>query len=100
MAVTLLATAGQAATQAAASAAPATFTGAQAAPAAPAPGPTGNPFDEVDRLANPKDNTPAPAPAPGAQHNTSPRPRAAPAAPPFLCPWLHEHQDVAAHPRR
>ncbi|WP_327264932.1 collagenase [Streptomyces sp. NBC_01232] len=67
VAVTLLAGAGQAVTQAAESAAPATFTGAQAAPATPAPGPTGNPFDEVERLANPKDNAPAPAPAPGGQ---------------------------------
>ncbi|MEU4730501.1 collagenase [Streptomyces sp. NPDC023588] len=70
VAVTLLATAGQATTQAAETAAPPAFTGVQAtqaAQAAPAPGPTGNPFDEVDHLANPKDNAPAPAPAPGGQ---------------------------------
>ncbi|MGW7452395.1 collagenase [Streptomyces sp. NPDC054787] len=67
VAVTLLATAGQATTQAAETAAPPAFAGVQAAQAAPAPGPTGNPFDEVDHLANPKDNTPAPAPAPGGQ---------------------------------
>ncbi|MEJ8641915.1 hypothetical protein WKI68_11455 [Streptomyces sp. MS1.HAVA.3] len=68
VAVTLLATAGQATTQAAETAAPAAFTGARtAAPAAAAHGPTGNPFDEVDRFADAKDNTPAPAPAPGGQ---------------------------------
>ncbi|WP_328961203.1 collagenase [Streptomyces virginiae] len=82
VAVTLLATAGQATTQAAEFAAPAPFTGAQAAPAAPAPGPTGNPFDEVDRLADPKDNTPAPAPAPGGQNITGQVPGAATAAAP------------------
>ncbi|MER7822872.1 collagenase [Streptomyces sp. NPDC096097] len=82
VAVTLLATAGQATTQAAEFAAPASFTGAQAAPAAPAPGPTGNPFDEVDRLADAKDNTPAPAPAPGGQKITGQVPGAATAAAP------------------
>ncbi|WP_328788302.1 MULTISPECIES: collagenase [unclassified Streptomyces] len=78
VAVTLLATAGQATTQAAEFAAPATFAGAQAAPAAA--GPTGNPFDEVDRLADQKDNTPAPAPAPGGQNITGQVPGAATAA--------------------
>ncbi|MFD5411084.1 collagenase [Streptomyces nojiriensis] len=80
VAVTLLATAGQAATQAAEFTAPATFTGAQAAPAAPAPGPAGNPFDEVDRLADAKDNAPAPAPAPGGQNIAGQVPGAATAA--------------------
>ncbi|MFG2994193.1 collagenase [Streptomyces sp. NPDC048257] len=78
VAVTLLATAGQATTQAAESAA--AFPGAQnaqGAPAAPAPGPTGNPFDEVDRVADAKDNTPAPAPAPGGQKITGQVPGAA-----------------------
>ncbi|MFD9408782.1 collagenase [Streptomyces sp. NPDC059989] len=65
VAVTLLATAGQATTQAADQGTPATAAGSQtpgtfsSAPSAP------NPFDEVDRLANPRVNTPAPAPAPG-----------------------------------
>ncbi|MGW6978112.1 collagenase [Streptomyces sp. NPDC054932] len=78
VAVTLLATAGQATTQAAAgSAAPAAFTGAQAVPA---PGPTGNPFDEVDRVADAKDTTPAPAPAPGGQNIAGQVPGAATAA--------------------
>ncbi|MFK0252019.1 collagenase [Streptomyces sp. NPDC090445] len=66
VAVTLLATAGQAVTQAAEpaaapakapAAAPAAFTGG-------APG--ANPFDEVDRLASPKEAVPAPDRAPGA----------------------------------
>ncbi|MGW0364768.1 collagenase [Streptomyces sp. NPDC002990] len=65
VAVTLLATAGQAVTQAA-DAGP--LAAAAAGPTAGtfrsgAPGP--NPFDAVDRLAAPRDNTPAPAPAPG-----------------------------------
>ncbi|MET9320582.1 collagenase [Streptomyces sp. NPDC003038] len=65
IAVTLLATAGQAVTRAADSGA---LTAAAAGPttgafASGAPAP--NPFDEVDRLAAAKDNTPAPAPAPG-----------------------------------
>ncbi|WP_412076416.1 collagenase [Streptomyces xanthophaeus] len=79
VAVTLLATAGQGTTQAAESAAPApaAFTGAQAAPAH---GPTGNPFDEVERLANAQDNTPAPASAPGGLALTGQVPGAAPAS--------------------
>ncbi|MFG2998743.1 collagenase [Streptomyces sp. NPDC048340] len=63
VAVTLLASAGQAVTQAAESAAPASapaaFAGSQA------PGPAGNPFDEVDHLADASEAVPAPAPAPG-----------------------------------
>lgn len=88
VAVTLLATAGQATTQAAEPGAPAALAGAQAAqttPAAaatPAHGPTGNPFDEVDRFANARDNTPAPAPAPGGQTLTGQVPGAAPATAP------------------
>ncbi|MCX4696400.1 collagenase [Streptomyces sp. NBC_01408] len=78
VAVTLLVTAGQGTTQAAESAAPApaAFTGAQASPAH---GPTGNPFDEVERLANAQDNTPAPAAAPGGQALNGQVPGAAPA---------------------
>ncbi|MBT2457853.1 collagenase [Streptomyces sp. ISL-86] len=65
--VTLLATAGQAVTQAAESGTPAK------APAVSAPGtftsgaPGANPFDEVDHLASAQEVTPAPAPAPGGQ---------------------------------
>ncbi|THA85412.1 collagenase [Streptomyces sp. A0592] len=83
VAVTLLATAAQGTTQAAESAAPAAFTGAQAAaPAAAAHGPTGNPFDEVDRFADAKDNAPAPAPAPGGLNLSGQVPGAAPASAP------------------
>lgn len=79
VAVTLLASAGQAVTQAAdrgptaatGSATPGTFTGG--APAA-------NPFDEVDHLANAKDNTPSAAPAPGGQALDGKVPGAATAA--------------------
>ncbi|MER5929422.1 collagenase [Streptomyces sp. NPDC002054] len=62
VAVTLVASAGQSVTQAAEQAAPvpATFAGAQAAPAHGE-----NPFDEVQRLATAPEVTPAPAPAPG-----------------------------------
>ncbi|MFJ1866214.1 collagenase [Streptomyces sp. NPDC088097] len=64
VAVTLLATAGQAVTQAAERGAPAaTGTFAAAAPAAGTAAP--NPFDEVDRLAQAQPLVPAPAPAPG-----------------------------------
>ncbi|MEU9299696.1 collagenase [Streptomyces sp. NPDC048269] len=81
VAVTLLATAGQATTQAAEPGAPAAFTGARsAAPATPAPGPGANPFDEVDHLANAPKTDPAPAPAPGGQALTGQVPGAATAA--------------------
>ncbi|MFG2984909.1 collagenase [Streptomyces sp. NPDC048258] len=81
VAVTLLATAGQATTQAAESGAPAAFTGARsAAPATAAPGPGANPFDEVDHLANAPKTDPAPAPAPGGQALTGQVPGAATAA--------------------
>ncbi|MFH7594062.1 collagenase [Streptomyces racemochromogenes] len=64
--VTLLATAGQAVTQAAERGTPAAAPAASA-PAAFAAGPAAapNPFDEVDRLADAKQLAPAPAPAPG-----------------------------------
>ncbi|MEU3402791.1 collagenase [Streptomyces sp. NPDC006670] len=64
--VTLLATAGQAVTQAAERGTPAAVPAASA-PAAFAAGPAAapNPFDEVDRLADAKQLAPAPAPAPG-----------------------------------
>ncbi|MFB7463053.1 collagenase [Streptomyces sp. NPDC056224] len=78
VAVTLLATAGQATTQAAESAAPAAFTGARSA--TPAPGPAANPFDEVDHLANAPKTDPAPAPAPGGQTLTGQVPGSATAA--------------------
>ncbi|MEU9250322.1 collagenase [Streptomyces sp. NPDC048270] len=78
VAVTLLASAGQAITQAAEAPAPAAFAGAQAAPA-----PAANPFDEVDHLANATEAAPAPAPAPGGQAITGQVPGAAtPAAAP------------------
>lgn len=87
VAVTLLASAGQAVTQAAEApapaqaraAVPAALAGAQAAQAAQAPAP--NPFDEVDHLANAAEATPAPAPAPGGQAITAQVPGAATAAP-------------------
>ncbi|MFF5704020.1 collagenase [Streptomyces sp. NPDC012794] len=80
VAVTLLATAGQASVQAAAPAAPAapatTFSAGARGATATAP----NPFDEVDRLADAKPLTPAPAPAPGGKAVTDGRvPGAAPA---------------------
>ncbi|MEU9233105.1 collagenase [Streptomyces subrutilus] len=82
VAVTLLAGAGQATTQAAEAAttagAAATFAGARAA----APAPAANPFDEVDHLANATEATPAPAPAPGGQAITGQVPGAATAAAP------------------
>ncbi|WP_418960700.1 collagenase [Streptomyces tritici] len=63
VAVTLVASAGQAVTQAAEP--PAAKTGRAAlAPAAPAP----NPFDEVERYATARSAKPAPAPAPGGKH--------------------------------
>ncbi|AWZ06022.1 MULTISPECIES: collagenase [unclassified Streptomyces] len=74
VAVTLLATAGQAVTQAAETGAGAKAAGAAAqAPGATAPdtfaaGAQGaNPFDEVDHLADAPKTDPAPAPAPGGQ---------------------------------
>ncbi|MEU4948022.1 collagenase [Streptomyces lavendulae] len=86
VAVTLLATAGQAVTQAAERGTPAAATGASA-PAAftsGAPGATGtttpNPFDEVDHRADAQQLVPAPAPAPGGKAVTDGRvPGAAPA---------------------
>ncbi|MCB5181440.1 collagenase [Streptomyces antimicrobicus] len=63
VAVTLLASVGQATSQAAENPVPATFAG-PAAPAAPA-APGTNPFDEVDRLASAPEQTPAAAVAPG-----------------------------------
>ncbi|MEU8435756.1 collagenase [Streptomyces sp. NPDC029216] len=81
--VTLLATAGQAMTQAAERGTPATAPAASA-PAAFAAGPAAapNPFDEVDRLADAKELAPAPAPAPGGKSVADNRiPGAADAAP-------------------
>ncbi|MCX5375276.1 collagenase [Streptomyces sp. NBC_00091] len=80
VAVTLLATAGQAVTQAAERGTPVAATGtfSAGAPAADATAP--NPFDEVDRLADAKPLVPAPAPAPGGTAVTDGRvPGAAPA---------------------
>ncbi|MFC9293482.1 collagenase [Streptomyces sp. NPDC057011] len=83
VAVTLLATAGQAATQAAEPG-----TTAAVAPGATAPGafsgaPAANPFDEVDRLAHPQEPKPASALAPGGAAVTGQVPGAVtPAAPP------------------
>ncbi|MEU6398209.1 collagenase [Streptomyces cinnamoneus] len=83
VAVTLVATAGQGTTQAAESAAPAAFPGAPAAaPATASHGHTGNPFDEVDRFAEAKNNAPAPAPAPGGLDISGQVPGAAPASAP------------------
>ncbi|RSS79692.1 collagenase [Streptomyces sp. WAC06614] len=63
VAVTLLASVGQATSQAAESGpVPATFAGTPAAPAAPG---EANPFDEVDRLASAPEQTPAASVAPG-----------------------------------
>ncbi|MGW4505103.1 collagenase [Streptomyces sp. NPDC004436] len=67
VAVTLLATAAQGTTQAAEPSVPAALAGAREASPAAAHGPTGNPFDEVDRYADARDTAPAPAPAPGGQ---------------------------------
>ncbi|RKT07445.1 microbial collagenase [Streptomyces sp. 3211.6] len=81
--VTLLATAGQAVTQAAERGTPAAVPAASA-PAAFAAGPAAapNPFDEVDRLADAKQLAPAPAPAPGGKSVADNRiPGAADAAP-------------------
>ncbi|MEV7542256.1 collagenase [Streptomyces sp. NPDC089915] len=81
--VTLLATAGQAMTQAAERGTPAAKPAASA-PAAFAAGPAAapNPFDEVDRLADAKQLAPAPAPAPGGKSVADNRvPGAADAAP-------------------
>ncbi|MEW1640095.1 collagenase [Streptomyces sp. NPDC093801] len=81
--VTLLATAGQAVTQAAERGTPAA-TPAASAPAAFAAGPAAapNPFDEVDRLADARQPAPAPAPAPGGKSVADNRvPGAADAAP-------------------
>ncbi|MCX5193787.1 collagenase [Streptomyces sp. NBC_00249] len=82
VAVTLLATAGQAVTQAAERGTPAAASGVSTpgtfTSGAPAAAP--NPFDEVDRLAQPQELTPAPAPAPGGKAVTDGRiPGAAPA---------------------
>ncbi|MFD9302354.1 collagenase [Streptomyces sp. NPDC060048] len=67
VAVTLLATAGQAVTQAAETGAGAKAPGV-AAPATFAPGAQGaNPFDEVDHIADAPKTDPAPAPAPGGE---------------------------------
>ncbi|MEU3911204.1 collagenase [Streptomyces sp. NPDC029721] len=83
VAVTLLATAGQAVTQAAERGTPAAGPAAST-PAAFAAGPAAapNPFDEVDRLAEDKQLDPAPAPAPGGKSVADNRvPGAADAAP-------------------
>ncbi|UQX03532.1 collagenase [Streptomyces sp. RerS4] len=84
VAVTLLATAGQAVTQAADRGTPVAAGGASASAtfASGAPGATApNPFDEVDRVADAKQLVPAPAPAPGGTAVTDGRiPGAAPAA--------------------
>ncbi|MEW2630111.1 collagenase [Streptomyces sp. NPDC048389] len=97
IAVTLLASAGAATTQAAESAplapastaAPATFTGARTS------GPLGNPFDEVDRVAAPRDSTPAPAPAPGGQDLAGQVPGTTTAA-----PVPAEHTEKSRSPAR
>lgn len=65
VAVTLLATAGQAVTQAAETGAPARVSGTSTPGTFTAGAPGANPFDEVDRLAQQQENVPAPAPAPG-----------------------------------
>lgn len=67
VAVTLLATAGQAVTQAAETGAPARVSGTPTSGTFTAGAPGANPFDEVDRLAQQQENVPAPAPAPGGQ---------------------------------
>ncbi|MFG2876921.1 collagenase [Streptomyces sp. NPDC048337] len=65
VAVTLVATAGQAATQAAESGTTAAVAGSATAHGAFAGAPAANPFDEVDRLAHPQEPKPASALAPG-----------------------------------
>ncbi|MFE2286312.1 collagenase [Streptomyces sp. NPDC059443] len=65
VAVTLLATAGQAVTQAAETGAPARVSGISTPDTFTAGAPGANPFDEVDHLAQQQENVPAPAPAPG-----------------------------------
>lgn len=83
VAVTLLATAGQAVTQAAdravpaAAGSPVSGTFSSGAPATAAP----NPFDEVERFADAREDTPAPAPAPGGTALTGQVPGAATPAP-------------------
>ncbi|MFF8602385.1 collagenase [Streptomyces sp. NPDC015232] len=78
VAVTLLATAGQAATQAAE---PPAVPAPAAAPLPAAFGAPGqNPFDEVERLAHPRTAKPAPAPAPGGTGAAARVPGAAPKA--------------------
>lgn len=67
VAVTLLATAGQAVTQAAERGAPAQVSGSSAPSTFTTGAPGANPFDEVDHLAEQQKNVPAPAPAPGGQ---------------------------------
>ncbi|MFD3717750.1 collagenase [Streptomyces sp. NPDC058674] len=81
VAVTLLATAGQAVTRAADRGTPATAAGAPAAGTFSSGAPAVNPFDEVDRLANARDNAPAPAPAPGGTALTGRVPGTVTAAP-------------------
>ncbi|WP_411107062.1 collagenase [Streptomyces sp. cmx-4-9] len=66
VAVTLLATAGQGVTQAADTGTGTTAAGPSAPGTFSSGAPAVNPFDEVDRLADAADATPAPAPAPGA----------------------------------
>ncbi|MFJ4777373.1 collagenase [Streptomyces sp. NPDC088762] len=85
VAVTLLATAGQATTQAAESGTTAAVAGGAKAPGALSAAPAANPFDEVDRLAHPREQKPAPAHAPGGTDATgrvpgAATPEAAPAA--------------------
>ncbi|MGW6703974.1 collagenase [Streptomyces sp. NPDC054956] len=67
VAVTLLATAGQAVTQAAETGAGAGVPGITAPDTFAAGAPGANPFDEVDHLADAPKTDPAPAPAPGGQ---------------------------------
>ncbi|MFH9736193.1 collagenase [Streptomyces roseolus] len=74
IAVTLVASAGQAATQAAEAPAPRTATAPSAVPGAFAPAAAEpNPFDEVERFAKARTATPAPAPAPGGTGDTRAR---------------------------
>ncbi|MFD6889193.1 collagenase [Streptomyces sp. NPDC059957] len=83
VAVTLLATAGQAGTQATeagaradapGATAPGTFAGSTTAPLGGAPGAEAgaNPFDEVEHLADAQQTAPAPAPAPGGRNTGGP----------------------------
>ncbi|MFD9335567.1 collagenase [Streptomyces sp. NPDC060028] len=80
VAVTLLASAGQAVTQAAETPAPVSAPAPAAFAGAQAPGAAGNPFDEVDHLASPKEAAPATAQAPGGLAADGRVPGAAPAA--------------------